>query len=90
MALDETFGGQPWWLHLYPSNNPFTFRFQLSPLGKFITRNLLWLFEGVRLVPLGTYKVQTMLQQGGWGCAEGGHLGTFTPMFLMVARKPLN
>jgi sterol 24-C-methyltransferase len=30
-----------------------------------------------------------MLQQGGWGCAQGGYTGTFTPMWLMVARKPL-
>jgi sterol 24-C-methyltransferase len=29
-----------------------------------------------------------MLQQGGWGCAMGGYTGTFTPMYLMVARKP--
>ncbi|CAE7772228.1 Smt1-1, partial [Symbiodinium microadriaticum] len=28
MALDSTFGGDPWWLPLHPSNNPFTFRFQ--------------------------------------------------------------
>lgn len=43
-----------------------------------------------RAVPSGTYKVQVMLQQGGWGCAQGGYTGTFTPMWLMVARKPLN
>jgi len=41
------------------------------------------------LAPSGTYKVQEMLQQGGWGCAQGGFTGTFTPMWLMVARKPL-
>lgn len=64
-------------------------RFQLSPLGKLLTRNILWVLEGVRLVPQGTYKVQEMLQQGGWGCDQGGHTGTFTPMWLMVARKPL-
>jgi sterol 24-C-methyltransferase len=44
----------------------------------------------IRLVPQGTYKVQEMLQQGGWGCAKGGETGCFTPMWLMVARKPLN
>lgn len=57
--------------------------------GKFITRNILWCMEGVRLAPSGTYKVQEMLQQGGWGCATGGYTGIFTPMWLMVARKPL-
>lgn len=89
MALDNIFNGDPWWLPLYPSNNPFTFRFQLSDTGKFLTRAALWFFEGLRLVPAGTYKVQSMLQQGAWGCAYGGYTGTFTPMYLMVARKPL-
>ena len=37
---------------------------------------LLW------LAPTGTYKVQEMLQQGGWGCDRGGATGTFTPMWL--------
>lgn len=89
MALDSVFGGDPWWLPLHPSNNPFTFRFQMSPAGKFLMRNILWVLEGVWLVPSGTYKVEEMLQQGGWGCARGGYTGIFTPMWLMVARKPL-
>ncbi len=89
MALDERFGGDPWYLPLWPSWNPFTFRFQLTEFGKFLTRNILWVCEGCFLVPAGTYKVQEMLQQGGWGCAHGGHTGTFTPMWLMIARKPL-
>lgn len=50
--------------------------------------NLFDCWGDVRLVPSGTYKVQEMLQQGGWGCAQGGYTGTFTPMWLMVARKP--
>ena len=90
MALDDRLGGDPWYLPLYPSWNPFTFRFQMSEFGKLITRNILWVCEGLWLVPSGTYKVQEMLQQGGWGCAYGGHTGTFTPMWLMVARKPLD
>lgn len=89
MALDERYGGDPWYLPLYPSSNPFTFRFQMTDTGKFITKNLVWTLEKIGLAPSGSYKVQEMLQQGGWGCAYGGHTGTFTPMFLMVARKPL-
>jgi sterol 24-C-methyltransferase len=89
MALDERFGGDEWYLPLHPSWNPFSFRFQMTEVGKFFTRNMLWLLEGIWLVPAGTYKVQEMLQQGGWGCARGGVTGTFTPMWLMVARKPL-
>lgn len=90
MALDSLFAsGAPWWLPLHPSNNPLSFRFQLSPFGKWVTRTLLWIFEGIWLVPSGTYKVQEMLQQGAWGCERGGYFGIFTPMYLMVARKPL-
>jgi len=89
MALDETFGGLDWWIHLHPSYNPFSFRFQMNPFGKFLTRNMLWVMEGLWLAPSGTYKVQEMLQQGAWGCSNGGHSGIFTPMYLMVARKPL-
>jgi hypothetical protein len=48
MALDQLYGGEPWWLTLYPSNNPFTFRFQLSPIGMFLTRNILWSLELIR------------------------------------------
>ena len=58
-------------------------------IGKLATRNALWIMEGLYLAPAGTYKVQEMLQQGGWGCSHGGATGTFTPMWLMVARKPL-
>jgi sterol 24-C-methyltransferase len=90
MALDNTFGGQPWWVALYPSWNPLKFQFQMNPVGMGLTRAALWVLELIRLVPAGTYKVQVMLQQGGWGCAHGGHCGAFTPMWLMVGRKPLN
>lgn len=90
MALDERFGGNPWWLPLHPSWNPFSFRFQMNPLGKFIIKNTLWVMETLWLAPSGTYKVQEMLTQGGWGCNRGGVTGIFTPMYLMVARKPLN
>jgi hypothetical protein len=47
MALDETYGGDPWWLPLYPSNNPFTFRFQFTGIGMGVTKNALWLFEKI-------------------------------------------
>jgi len=89
-ALDNRFGGDPWYLPLYPSSNPFTFRFQMTEFGKFITKNFVWVLEKLWLAPPDTYKVQEMLQCGGWGCAQGGFHGTFTPMYLMVAQKPLD
>jgi sterol 24-C-methyltransferase len=89
MALDPRYGGDPWYLPLYPSNNPFTFRFQMSPIGMSLTVYALTLLEAIGLAPKGTTKVQLMLQQGGWGCGQGGHTGVFTPMYLMVGRKPI-
>lgn len=47
MALDERFGGEPWYIHLYPSNNPFTFRFQMTPFGMAFTRTFVWLLEKI-------------------------------------------
>ena len=47
MALDELYGGEPWWMPLHPSNNPFNFRFQMSDAGMIITRSLLWFFEKI-------------------------------------------
>ncbi|CAN0250895.1 unnamed protein product [Phaeothamnion confervicola] len=89
MALDENSGGIPWYQPLTPSYNLLSQRFQFTPVGMVVTRYGLWLLEKIRLAPPGTCKVQAMLQQGGIGCAQGGLTGTFTPMYLMVARKPL-
>jgi len=89
MALDERFGGDPWYLPLHPSLNPLSFRFQFNAFGVWFTKFALRISEFLHLVPQGTYKIQQMLQQGGWGCDKGGESGTFTPMWLMVARKPL-
>jgi sterol 24-C-methyltransferase len=43
----------------------------------------------IAAAPAAPTQVEEMLQQGGWGCAEGGRLGIFTPMWIMVGRKPL-
>ena len=40
--------------------------------------------------PKGTVKTQRMLQQGAFGLSDGGITKTFTPMYLMVGRVPLN
>jgi len=87
MALDENPGGKVWYLPLMPSWNIFTQRFQFTGIGMFLTSNLLRVLEFLWLAPVGTSKVQTMLQQGGIGCSQGGLTGVFTPMYLAVCRK---
>jgi sterol 24-C-methyltransferase len=87
MALDKN-QAVSWYRPLTPSWNPLTQRFQFNFLGLFLTTWGLRLLEFLWLAPKGTSKIQVMLQQGGMGCARGGETGTFTPMYLVVARKP--
>ncbi|EKX54971.1 sterol methyltransferase [Guillardia theta CCMP2712] len=79
----------PWYHPLLPSWNPFVQRFQFNPVGLFLTTWGLRLLEFLWLAPKGTSKIQTMLQQGGIGCVKGGQNEIFTPMYLVVCRKPL-
>ena len=90
-ALDGLLdGGDPWHTPLTPSWNPLSWpRFQFNPIMFFLMPRILTFLELIKLVPAGTSKTQVMLQAGGIGCADGGETGAFTPMWLMVARKPL-
>jgi len=82
-------GGEPWHMPLMPSWNPTKWpRFQFNPVMYRLMPIILRFFEAVRLVPAGTVDTQVMLQAGGVGCAQGGHTSCFTPMWLMVGRKP--
>eukprot|EP00929_Paragymnodinium_shiwhaense_P116232 TRINITY_DN8558_c0_g1_i2.p1 TRINITY_DN8558_c0_g1~~TRINITY_DN8558_c0_g1_i2.p1 ORF type:complete len:414 (+),score=90.95 TRINITY_DN8558_c0_g1_i2:105-1244(+) len=84
-------GGEPWYMPLVPSWNPFVWpRFQFNPIMFALMPVILRCFEMLGLVPEGTKNTQVMLQAGGVGCAQGGLTGTFTPMWLMVARKPMD
>lgn len=82
-------GGEPWYMPLMPSWNPTLWpRFQFNPVMYKAMPIILRTFELIGLVPKGTVATQVMLQAGGVGCATGGHLGIFTPAWLMVGRKP--
>lgn len=82
--------GDPWYMPLMPSWSPLAWpRFQFNPVMFRLMPLILAFFELIRLVPKGTKDTQIMLQAGGIGCAQGGHLGVFTPMWLMVGQKPL-
>jgi sterol 24-C-methyltransferase len=80
---------EPWFRPLTPSWNPTKWpRFQFNPVMFFLMPRILAFFEFIKLVPAGTSKTQVMLQAGGIGCERGGATGIFTPMWLMVGRKP--
>lgn len=88
MVLDDHVD-VPWYTPLTPSYNVLSQRFQFTPIGMIMTRTMLRVLEALWLAPKGTVKVQAMLQQGAIGLARGGVQGIFTPMHLLVARKPL-
>ena len=63
-------------------------QFRATPFGRWVTGNIVWGMEKVRLAPKGTYHTQEILQQAGVGLVEGGKTGIFTPAFFFKARKP--
>jgi len=93
VALDKGLhieDGLPWYWPLTPSWNPTQWpRFQFNPIMFRLMPIILSACEMIRLVPKGTAKTQVMLQAGGIGCSKGGEEGIFTPMWLMVGKKPM-
>lgn len=91
-ALDRTWaqGGDPWYRPMSPSWNPLARwpRFLFNRAMVHAMPTALKMGESVGLLPTGTHKTQVMLQTGATGLACGGEEGIFTPMWLMVARKP--
>ena len=87
-ALDDNPGGEAWYKILTPSYWSL-FRLQFTPWGTFLMNIVLNLMEMVGIAPKGSQKVREMLRQGQLGLVAGGEMGTFTPMYLVFARKPL-
>ncbi|KAF8579510.1 hypothetical protein K439DRAFT_1394570 [Ramaria rubella] len=57
--------------------------------GKLVTQNAIWLMEQVGIAPKGTYDVGEALIVAAAALVEGGQKKLFTPMLLIIARKPL-
>ncbi|KAJ2786457.1 Delta(24)-sterol C-methyltransferase [Coemansia interrupta] len=64
--------------------------FARSQIGRLFTSNAVKLLEKVGIAPAGTYKVQDILATGADALVAGGKEKVFTPMYLIVGRKPLN
>lgn len=63
--------------------------FRMSPWGRFFAHGFMATLETLRLAPPGTKKTGDSLAQAADALVAGGKERLFTPMFLMVARKPL-
>ncbi|KAJ6627954.1 sterol 24-C-methyltransferase [Mycena sp. CBHHK59/15] len=61
---------------------------RMSWSGMFVTHNVLWVMELLRLVPKGTHDVGEALRVAALSLVRGGQQKLFTPMYLVVSRKP--
>ncbi|KAH7103525.1 S-adenosyl-L-methionine-dependent methyltransferase [Auriculariales sp. MPI-PUGE-AT-0066] len=61
---------------------------RMSWSGKVVTHHALKLMETIGLVPKGTWQVGETLKIAGDNLVHGGQLKLFSPMFLIVGRKP--
>ncbi|KAF8652370.1 hypothetical protein AX16_004398 [Volvariella volvacea WC 439] len=63
---------------------------RMSWSGRLISHNALWLMEMMGIVPKGTYDVSETLKVAMHALVKGGQTKLFTPMYLVVSRKPGN
>ncbi|KAJ2629894.1 Delta(24)-sterol C-methyltransferase [Coemansia sp. RSA 1290] len=64
--------------------------FARSQIGRIFTTNAVKLLEKVGIAPQGTVQVQDVLSTAADGLVGGAKQEIFTPMYLIVGRKPLN
>lgn len=63
--------------------------FRMRPWGRWLAHGFMGTLEALGLAPPGTKKTGDSLAQAAAALVQGGKEGLFTPMFLMVGRKPL-
>ena len=63
--------------------------FRMTRFGRWAAHGFMAALETVGLAPPGTKKTGDSLSKAAEALVQGGKEGLFTPMFLMVARKPL-
>lgn len=61
---------------------------RMTPWGRWAAHNFMAVLEAMRLAPPGTKKTGDSLSKAAEALVLGGKERLFTPMFLMVARKP--
>ncbi|KAH9257939.1 hypothetical protein BASA81_003958 [Batrachochytrium salamandrivorans] len=77
----------PWYATLQGGWNPDQFKH--SKLGRFVTHVLVTVLEFLRIAPKGTATTHLMLCDAAEHLAIGGEMKIFTPMFFVLAQKPL-
>jgi sterol 24-C-methyltransferase len=93
-ASSSDLDAAPWY---WPLSSDFRYAQTLGDLltvarmnkwGRVVAHNIFSVMEAVWLAPRGTRKTAESLGQAADALVEGGRKGLFTPMYLMVGRKP--
>ena len=82
-------GDEPWYAILQGRNLCSLQSFRASWFGRMMTHMLVVTMEGVGLAPRGSTSVHNMLLRAADGLIDGGRTGIFTPLYTVVARKPV-
>ncbi|KAJ1958902.1 Delta(24)-sterol C-methyltransferase, partial [Dipsacomyces acuminosporus] len=93
LAHETTIGNEiPWYADLDAGLISFSGlqAFARSQIGRVFTSNAVKALEKVGIAPAGTSQVQDVLMTASDGLVGGAKLEIFTPMYLIVGRKPLN
>jgi len=77
----------PWYLPLSAAWSLTGFKH--TRVGRYTTNRFLYLLETLKLAPQGSVKTSEMLNQAAENLVAGGRLGIFTPMYFVLARKPV-
>jgi len=77
----------PWYLALSPTFSIFGFLH--TGLGRWLTGRLVRALEFAKIAPNGSTKVHDMLESAASDLVAGGQKQIFSPMFFVLARKPL-
>jgi len=82
------FSTVPWYSVLMPQWTLSDLK--ITPAGRWITHAMLMVLETARLAPRGSVKVHRMLCKGADGLAAAGLEGIFSPLYVVILRKPSN
>jgi len=77
------------WQHALSAGTDLITGFLRSTHGRYFTRTMLNILETIGFAPKGSIATSDMLEDAAVSLIEGGETGIFTPMYVIVARKPL-
>eukprot|EP00048_Salpingoeca_helianthica_P014351 m.221273 g.221273 ORF g.221273 m.221273 type:complete len:352 (-) comp15755_c0_seq1:620-1675(-) len=86
-VVDNGPGMIPWYATLAGSYSLHGFR--MTWLGRTMTHSMCRVMEFLRIAPQGTVAASQLLMNAADSLVASGVTGIFTPMYLMVGRKPL-